>query len=111
MAARHADRIVPDRAVRETNRNGGAEVLSTETIDCIKHFHGSELPVVSIYVAVNADAGARKGTRTKVDSLLHAIRPQTEDHSVAHAVRLSLRHDIERVEELVRNEASGPEPS
>jgi peptide subunit release factor 1 (eRF1) len=76
----------------------GEELLSTAVIDRITGFHGAQLPVVSVYMTVEADAGARKALRTRARSLLHLIRPESYDPELQHDVRLSLREDVERIE-------------
>jgi peptide subunit release factor 1 (eRF1) len=77
------------------------ELLARETIDRIAGFNGGDLPVVSVYIAVEVGPGGRKALRAKVGSLLHRVRPESHDRSADHRVRLSLRGDIERIEELV----------
>jgi peptide chain release factor subunit 1 len=51
-----------------------------------------------LYVGVPEDAGARRAVGSQVSSLLHAIRPLTEDKSIEHEARMSVRADIERLE-------------
>jgi peptide chain release factor subunit 1 len=78
------------------------DVVSAETIDRIMSFNGADLRVVSVYLAVPTDLARRKRElSSKVDSLLHEIRPLSNDRSLEHDVRLSLREDIERIEALV----------
>jgi peptide chain release factor subunit 1 len=69
-----------------------------ETIDRLIRFDAGGLPVVSLYVGVPEDAGARRSVGSQISSLLHAIRPLAEDKSIEHEARMSLRADIERLE-------------
>src|SRR5437588_4317710 len=89
--------------LREASRSAAQDasseqVLSASTIDRITGFHGGQLPVVSVYMAVESDARARKALRTKARSLLHWIRPESYDRELSRDVRLSLREDAERIE-------------
>ena len=69
-----------------------------ETVERLVRFDGRGLPVVSVYVGVPEDAGLRRAVGSQVSSLLHAIRPLAEDKSIEREARLSLRADIERLE-------------
>jgi peptide chain release factor subunit 1 len=79
-------------------------VLSAGTIDRITRFHGEGLPVVSAYLAVSPGRDARRVIRAKADSLLHRVHSLARDRSLDHDVRVSLRGDIERIEEVARTE-------
>lgn len=70
------------------------KVITKELIENIVEFDGGGLPVVSIYAT-----GDRDELPVRVRSLLHQIRPMTEDRSLAREARLSLRADIERIED------------
>jgi peptide chain release factor subunit 1 len=59
-------------------------------------FHGGELPVLSVYVGLSGPE-THAAVRTKVDSLLHRVRPTADDHALAHEARLSLREDMARI--------------
>ncbi|HWF72649.1 MAG TPA: hypothetical protein VG186_04845 [Solirubrobacteraceae bacterium] len=61
-----------------------------------------DLQVISMYMAI--DPANRKTIAADVDSLLHEVRPLSKDPDIEHQVRMSLREDIERIEELVKNE-------
>jgi nucleotide-binding universal stress UspA family protein len=76
---------------------------SSETIRRIEGLRAGGLPIVSAYVPVAPGPEGRKHLRSETDSLLHQIRPQANDHELDHAVRLSLRGDIDRIGELVEN--------
>jgi peptide subunit release factor 1 (eRF1) len=73
-------------------------MAATETIDRLVRFDSGGLPVVSLYVGVPADPGLRRAVGSQVSSLLHAIRPLAEDESIDHDGRMSLRADLERLE-------------
>lgn len=77
---------------------------SAATIERIAHFHGGRLRVVSTYLATTAGSDARRGLLTKADSLLHEIRSLGDDRSVDHAVRMSLRGDMERIQAVLDRE-------
>lgn len=71
----------------------------SETIDRVTRYDGGTLPVVSVYLGLDAD---RRGTRSlpiRASSLLHEIRPMAKDASLDRAARLSVRGDIERIED------------
>ncbi|HEV7584291.1 MAG TPA: hypothetical protein VGO14_00785 [Solirubrobacteraceae bacterium] len=74
---------------------------SAETIRRIEGLRGDGLPIVSAYAPVPPGPEGRKLLSSELDSLLHRIRPLAADHDVEHAVRLSLRDDIERIGEFV----------
>jgi peptide chain release factor subunit 1 len=76
-------------------------VLTSETIDRIARLDGDGLPVVSAYVSVPVDPKDRSALRTRAASLVHRIRPMAEDDSLDRKARLSMREDIERIEEAV----------
>jgi hypothetical protein len=73
---------------------------SAATIDRLRAFQGRGLPTVTAYVAVAPGPEGRAMARSETDSLLHRIRPLVEDRSLEHDARMSLREDIERIEEL-----------
>ena len=78
-------------------------MVTAETIDRIIRFHGDGLPVVSLYSPV--DPGARRqDRRARVSSLLHRIRPLARDSELGGEARMSLRTDIERVENALGEE-------
>jgi peptide chain release factor subunit 1 len=81
---------------------GPQDALSGETIARITGFEPGELRVISVYMAI--DPADRKSIPADVDSLLHQVRPLSKDQDLPHEVRMSLRQDIERIEELVKDE-------
>lgn len=77
-------------------------VLSQERIDRITGFDAGDLRVVSMYLGL--EPGDRRATYAELDSLLHEVRTQTKDPELDHEVRVSLRDDIERIDELTRSD-------
>jgi peptide chain release factor subunit 1 len=73
-------------------------MAASDTIERLVRFDGRGLPVMSLYVGVPEDPGLRRAVGSQVSSLLHAIRPLAEDKSIEREARLSLRADIERLE-------------
>ncbi|RCG29073.1 hypothetical protein DQ384_22305 [Sphaerisporangium album] len=73
-------------------------MITTETISRLIRFNGGDLPVVSLYARAGLDGPA--ALRTQVNSLLHEIRPVTDDESLGRRARLSIRGDIERMEAM-----------
>ncbi|WP_248958615.1 baeRF10 domain-containing protein [Sphaerisporangium perillae] len=73
-------------------------MITTETIDRIIRFNGGDVPVVSLYVGVGQDGPTTLSTQ--VNSLLHEIRPLGQDSSLGRQARLSIRGDIERIENI-----------
>jgi peptide chain release factor subunit 1 len=64
--------------------------------------------VVSVYLGIEPDATARRVARTKADSLIHELRPRSNDQSLPHDARVSLRQDIARIESLFARELVKP---
>lgn len=82
-------------------------MVTAERIDRIVGFKGDGRPVVSLYATVDAGAGHRD-LQARVSSLLHQIRPLIKDSALEHAARMSLRTDIERIEEALGEERWQP---
>jgi len=74
-------------------------MITAETIDRVTRFDGGELPVVSVYLGLDADRRDIRSVPTRASSLLHEIRPMTKDPSLDREARLSVRGDVERIEE------------
>jgi peptide chain release factor subunit 1 len=72
-------------------------MITKEQIDGILAFDGGGLPVMSLYLGLNP--GDHGGLTTRVKSLLQQVHPLVEDRSLAHEPRLSLRGDIQRIED------------
>lgn len=73
-------------------------MIDAQTIDRILGFEAGGLPVVSLYAVVPADPGERGALRNRVHGLLHEVR-RAADETPDHDARLSLRGDLERIEE------------
>lgn len=104
MPASAADITVPGPP---SPKAGTDRLLGAQTIDRIARFHGGGLPVVSIYLAIAPGPAGRRAVPTEAHSLIHEIRSLADDRSLDHDARLSLRGDIERIEDLVKDEPSG----
>jgi hypothetical protein len=81
-------------------------MLTAETIGRIIRFDGGGLPVTSLYTRVAADSV--KDVHARVDSLADQISPLAKDNSIERDARLSVRADIERIKEAVREERWQP---
>ncbi len=79
-------------------------MLTAETVDRIVRFDGEDLPVLSLYVPVDIDPGNRERLAGRVSSLLDSIDALARDPSAEHAVRMSVRADMERIREAVVTE-------
>jgi peptide chain release factor subunit 1 len=73
-------------------------MIAAQTIDRVTHFSGGDLPVVSVYLGLDADRRDLRSLSTRVSSLLNEVRPMTKDASLSREARLSLRGDLERIE-------------
>src|SRR6202011_6380309 len=69
-------------------------VITAETVNRVVGFRGNGMPVISLYAVVPCEPQDR-GTvvRSKVDSLVHEIRPMAQDHQLDNDVMLSVRAD------------------
>jgi hypothetical protein len=76
---------------------------SSETIRHIEGLRADGLPIVSAYLPVPPGPEGRRLLRSVTDSLLHQIRPLATDQDRDHAVRLSLRGDIDHIAEFVES--------
>ncbi|MFC9636558.1 hypothetical protein ACFTY8_47140 [Streptomyces mirabilis] len=83
-------------------------MITQEQIERILRLRGDGLPLVSLYVPVNPGRPDRREFDSRVSSLLNRIRPLSEDASAEHAVRLSLREDIARIEKTLSEEPIRP---
>jgi peptide subunit release factor 1 (eRF1) len=75
-------------------------MITAATFRRLRDFDPGELPVISMYLTVPVDPHEHNGIRTRVNSLLEQVRPLGADESLSHAARLSVRQDLERIEEL-----------
>ena len=72
-------------------------MIQAETIDRIVRWNGDGLPVVSLYVHVDPDR--RLDLDSQLASLLDQIRSLAYDESLAHEARLSVRGDIDHIQQ------------
>jgi peptide subunit release factor 1 (eRF1) len=85
------------------------EFLSVERVQRIESVSGGGLPIVSMYLGLAPEPGdVHASAVTKADSLLHEIRSLEADRGFDHDARMSLRGDIETIEEVVEQSASTP---
>ena len=83
-------------------------MITAETVNGIR-FNGNGLPVVSLYARVPAERqGCQAVIHSQVDSLLHDVRPMAEDRQLGRDAMLSIRGDIERIDEVVGEERWSP---
>lgn len=81
-------------------------MIEAETIDRLVRLRPDELPVLSMYV--NVDAADRRNLDSQVTSLLDQIRPLTHDEALSREARRSVRGDIEHVEQAAREQRWRP---
>lgn len=79
-------------------------MITAETIDRLTRFATEDLPVVTAYARVTTDNDTRTALGTRLNSLAHEIKPLTEGDTLGHEAKLSVREDIERLEEAVTDE-------
>jgi peptide subunit release factor 1 (eRF1) len=88
-------------------------MLTAETVDRIVRFNGQSfngrgLPVTSVYACVEADPGLREDLQVRVSSMLDQIRPLAKNGSAGHEARLSVRADIQRINQALAEERWRP---
>ena len=83
-------------------------MIEGDTIDRVTRFHGGDLPVVSVYLGLDADRRDLRSLSTRVSSLLHEIRPMAKDSSLGREARLSVRGDVERIEAEMAEDRPNP---
>ncbi|MDT7775927.1 MAG: peptide chain release factor subunit 1 [Pseudonocardiales bacterium] len=76
-------------------------MITEDQIRRILRLQGDGFPILSLYAQVPVDPGDRRGLRSRVDSLLSEVRPLASDPSVDRDERLSVRADIEHIEEHI----------
>ncbi len=81
-------------------------MIQAETIDRIVQLRGDGLPVVSLYIHIDADR--RSDVDSQLSSLLDEIRPLAYDGSLSHEARLSVRNDIELIQKAAGQERWKP---
>lgn len=77
-------------------------MLTEETVRRISGWTVDGLPVVSVYARVTNDDDARVALRSRLSNLVHQLRPLTEDETLGHRARTSVREDIERIDTGIR---------
>jgi peptide subunit release factor 1 (eRF1) len=82
-------------------------MITAETVNRVIRFQGDGLPVVSLYVDVDPGA-TRREVRSRVTSLVDRVDSLAKDRTADHEQRLSIRADIERIRERLREEAWQP---
>jgi len=82
-------------------------MVTAETIDRIIRFDGGGVPVISLYSPVDP-AARHHDRRARVSSLLRQIRPLAKNSELGREARMSLRTDIERVQEALGGEQWPP---
>ncbi|HSZ48637.1 MAG TPA: hypothetical protein VK823_25095 [Streptosporangiaceae bacterium] len=83
-------------------------MITAETVNRIIQFQGDGLPVVSLYVPIEPGI-SQSDVHTRVTSLVDQIDGLAKDRDLKHDPRLSLRGDIQRIEERMREEAWQPQ--
>jgi hypothetical protein len=83
-------------------------MIAGDTIDRVTRFHGGDLPVVSVYLGLDADRRDLRSLATRVSSLLHEIRPMAKDSDLGREARLSVRGDVERIEAEMAEDRPNP---
>ena len=75
-------------------------MITARTVDRLTHFEANGLPVVSAYLAHPKEEPAReRGPHSRVSALLHDLRQRADDETLSRDARLSLRGDIDRIED------------
>jgi hypothetical protein len=72
-------------------------MIEAETVDRVVRAKGDGLPVISLYVRVLPQR--RRDLSSQLGSLLDQVEPFAYDQSLSHEARLSLRKDLERINE------------
>ena len=86
----------------------GEPMITVETANRIIQFQGDGMPVVSLYVAIEPGA-SQSDVHSRVTSLVDQLDGLAKGPDLQHEPRLSLRGDIERIGERMREEAWQPQ--
>ena len=81
-------------------------MIEADTIDRLVRLKPDGLPVLSMYV--NVDAADWSSVDSQVRSLLDQVRPLAQDGLLDREARLSVREDIEQIEHAARHERWNP---
>jgi peptide subunit release factor 1 (eRF1) len=79
-------------------------LTSTADIRRIIGLDGAGLPILSLYVQIPVDPADRDALDARVRSLLSDVRELSQDKAMDHDARMSLRGDLERIEQAFREE-------
>ncbi|WP_426513610.1 hypothetical protein ACPPVO_25200 [Dactylosporangium sp. McL0621] len=79
-------------------------MISQDLVNRLIRFQGGRFPVISMYLGIGPD----KSAHSQVASLLHQVAPLSEDMSLEHDVRLSVRADLQRIEDVAHEERLQP---
>jgi len=72
-------------------------MITNKTIDRLIRFDGGGLPVLSLYTGLDVDVSDRVRLRAHLKGLVQQVEPLTEDESLGHEARVSLREDLGRI--------------
>jgi hypothetical protein len=72
-------------------------MLTAETIDRITHFDSHGMPVVSVYLEVPLEVSDRAAMPGRAESVLQQLAPLTDDESLDHDAKMSVRGDLDRI--------------
>ena len=81
-------------------------MISTDTIDRIIRLDGDGLPILSFYV--RRDPENHRAFSSHLDDLVHEVRAVADDPATDRDARISLRGDIERIQEAARTDHVHP---
>lgn len=79
-----------------------------DAADRLVGFDSGGLPVLSLYVGVPVDPHQRAAVRSEVNSSLEPARQMALDERLSHEARMSLRHDLGRIERAAAAEWWSP---
>lgn len=74
-------------------------MITAETIQRVTRFDGGGLPVTSVYLGIDAERRDHRSLPIRASSVLHDLRPMAKDRSLDREARLSVRGDVERIED------------
>jgi len=84
-------------------------MITADMVSRIVGFKGDGLPVLSMYTQVPIDARIRTWSLlSHVDSQLHELRPTGEDSTLGHDAMMSIRGDIERIQDEAQEKRWAP---
>jgi peptide subunit release factor 1 (eRF1) len=101
-----AARSLGSENVEESGK--GEPMITAETANRIIQFQGDGMPVVSLYVAIEPGV-SQSDVHSRVTSLVDQLDGLAKGRGLQREPRLSLRGDIERIGERMREEAWQPQ--